>query len=81
MTLFQDILSKLSQQLQGSQGDTHHIAQSISECIGIDIDPDCITIKDHSIYLLVSPTIKSTVLLKQKALLQCLKPYSIYSIK
>ncbi len=80
MSLFQTILGDIAKRLSGIEGHKEDIARLITSVIGISISANQLQIKNTTLFVLVSPTIKSAIRLKQTALLIELKPYNITTI-
>lgn len=81
MTLFSSILEELSRKLQGGEQYKKEISETISVVIGVIITPDQINIKNKTVLLSVSPTIKTVVLLKKQKIIDQLQKYNIISIQ
>lgn len=80
MSLFNDLLDKISKKLQGSELYKIEISDKVSSVIGIKINPDQIFIKKGLLSFSVSPTIKSLILIKKNILLKELQSYNIKTI-
>lgn len=80
MSLFSSILDELSKKLQKGEQYKKEISKDIEEIIGITVLPDQIIIKNKTLFISVSPTIKTVILLKKQKLLEQLKQYNIKSI-
>lgn len=80
MSLFSSILDELSKKLQKGEQYKKEISKDIEEIIGATVLPDQIIIKNKTLFISVSPTIKTVILLKKQKLLEQLKQYNIKSI-
>ena len=80
MSLFQSILEDISKHLRSVEGNKDDIARVISTIVGVVISPNQLQIKQNTLFISTSPTIKSAIRLKQTALLKELKQYKITTI-
>lgn len=80
MSLFQSILGDITKRLSGIEGNKEAIAQVVSTVVGIPITPNQLHIKNNTLFIVVSPTIKSAIRFKQTALLSALQRYNITTI-
>lgn len=77
MDLFQTTLAALSKKLHGASLYKKDIATTVSALLHVSISEDAISIKNKKIYIHVSPTIKTALLLKKSAILKELEKYDI----
>jgi len=80
MSLFHSILEELSKKLSKKESYKEDIARDITTCIGVTVSADQIRVKNGSLYLSVSPTIKTVLHLKKVSLLKQLQKYNITTI-
>lgn len=80
MSLFASILETITNRLKTVEYSKQEIATIISESIGVTVTPDQIKVQNQKLFLLTSPTIKTTLLIKKEKLLLALKSYNITSI-
>lgn len=77
MNLFQKTLEQLSNKILGAANYKKDVADEISKLLGVKILEDQITIKEKTIYIKVSPTIKTALILKKNSILDFLKKHNI----
>ena len=82
MSLFNDILQKLSQSIAEKSDNKELIAKTLSEGLGISINPDMVSVAGKKIYIKSAPTIKLALKMKESELVRLLqeKGISIVSI-
>jgi uncharacterized membrane protein YccF (DUF307 family) len=80
MSLFNTILTEITNKLNGVASYKDDVAQVVGRIIGIPISTDQLSIKGTTLYISLSPTAKSVVRIKQVALQQALKQYKITTI-
>lgn len=80
MSLFSSILEELTKKLHSGEQSKKEISETVSEVIGISISPDQISVKNGALFLSISPTIKTVVLLRKQKLLEVLQKYNITTI-
>lgn len=80
MSLFSSILEELTKKLYSGEQSKKEVSEIVSTIVGITISPDQITIKNGTLFLSISPTIKTVVLLRKQKLLEGLQRYSITTI-
>ncbi len=66
MNLFQDILSKIKKDLDAKSLDISLVSKIISDIVGVEISKDKIKQKGSHIFLNISPTLKSKLILKRQ---------------
>ena len=81
MTLFSSIINDLISKIGDGEKNKELISKEISDIININILTDQIKIKNNTIILNVSPTIKTSIILKKKLILNSLKKFNIADIK
>ena len=81
MSLFNEILSEVSKHLKANESNKKDIAEAISVEIGTVVKVDEIKIKDGTLFINVSPTLKSLIYLRRKKILEKLKVFSINLIQ
>lgn len=81
MDIFKTLLSDLSKKIHKKSLYKKEVVETIVRIIGIPLTEDIVSIKDNTLFIRVSPTIKSAILLKKKELLESLSKYSIFSIE
>lgn len=77
MDLFQTTLAALSKKLHGASLYKKDIAETLSQLLTVPISEDALSIKEGKVYIHVSPTIKTALLLKKSAALKELQKYNI----
>lgn len=77
MDLFQKTLEQLSKKIQGASVYKKDVSGALSTLLGVSITEDQVVIKDKTIYIKVSPTVKTALFLKKSAVLDVLKKYNI----
>jgi hypothetical protein len=80
MNLFNSILEELSKKIKGAEIYKEEVSLVISRLLNININPDQIAIKNGTLFLNVSPTIKSALLLKKEMLIKELSKFNIKTI-
>ena len=80
MNLFNSILEELSKKIKGAEIYKEEVSLVISRLLNININPDQISIKNGTLFLNVSPTIKSALLLKKEVLIKELSKFNIKTI-
>ncbi len=80
MNLFNSILEELSKKIEGAEIYKEEVSLVISRLLNININPDQISIKNGVLFLNVSPTIKSALLLKKEVLIKELSKFNIKTI-
>lgn len=80
MTLFSSIIEDLVSKLNKKEKNKEVLASEITKTIGIQISPDQISVKDSTLILNISPTIKSNILLKKELILKTLERFGIKNI-
>jgi len=66
MIEIKDLLSGLSDMLFKQEGKTEILRKTIGSVIGVEIKPEDLKIKNHTIYLNIKPIYKNEILLKQE---------------
>lgn len=77
MDLFQKTLDQLSKKILGAAVYKKDVAETISKILSVPISEDQIVLRDKTIYIKVSPTIKTALFLKKSAVLDSLKKHNI----
>jgi hypothetical protein len=80
MNLFNSLLEELSKKIKGNELYKNDISLEIKNILGISINPDQISIKNGTLFINVSPTIRSAILLKKESLIKALSKYNIKTI-
>lgn len=80
MSLFQDILSGITNRLQKEGLNKENVINEINNSVGVLLKPDQISIKNKTLFISASPTIKSIIYIKKNKLLEDLSKYNIKSI-
>lgn len=80
MSLFHTILEDITKRLRSVEGNKDDIAKVVSTVLGIAISANQLQIKQNTLFISTSPTIKSAIRLKQTALLRELQVYKITTI-
>ncbi len=80
MNLFNSILEELSKKIKGAEIYKEEVSLVISKLLNININSDQISIKKGVLFLNVSPTIKSALLLKKEVLIKELSKFNIKTI-
>lgn len=73
MSLFNDILQKLSQSIVEKSDNKELIAKTISIGLGITISPDMVSVSGKKIYIKSAPTIKLAIKMKEPELVRLLQ--------
>ncbi len=77
MSLFKSILSQIQEKISKENSECEKIARIISETLHTTIIADQIILRDTSLRLKVSPTIKMTLVLQQNKILAALQAEGI----
>jgi hypothetical protein len=77
MSLFQTILGDITKKLSRIEGGKDEIARIVTTIVGVSISANQLHIKNGTLFISVSPTVKSAIRFKQTALLSELKSYNI----
>jgi len=77
MNLFQSVLAELSKKIHSASLYKKDIAETLSTLLSVPITEDQVVVKGTTIHIRVSPTIKTALILKKKAVLEGLKKYNI----
>lgn len=77
MDLFQKTLEQLSKKILRDASYKKDVSKALTNLLSVSIVEDQIIIKDKTIYIKVSPTIKTAIILKKSAVLDILKKYNI----
>ena len=80
MSLFHTILEDITKQLRSVEGNKDDIANVVSTILGVPVSANQLQIKQNTLFISTSPTIKSAIRLKQTALLRELQIYKITTI-
>lgn len=80
MSLFHTILEDITKRLRSVEGNKDDIANVVSTILGVPISANQLQIKQNTLFISTSPTIKSAIRLKQTALLRELQIYKITTI-
>ncbi len=77
MSLFQNVLQQIHTQLQKKGLRNNHIAEIISTSIGVLITPEQVSIRNNVVTIAAPSTIKLSIQLKQKQIINSLKEVGI----
>lgn len=77
MNLFQSVLAELSKKIHSASLYKKDIAETLSTLLAVPINEDQVIVKGTAVYIHVSPTIRTALVLKKKAVLEGLKKYNI----
>lgn len=80
MSLFHTILEDITKRLRSVEGNKDDIANVVSTILGVPVSANQLQIKQNTLFISTSPTIKSAIRLKQTALLRELQIYKITTI-
>ncbi len=80
MDQFQAALSAITKKIQDASVFKEEISRILSEILIVPIQEDAIKVKNNSIFVQVSPTVKTALTLKKKAILKRLEHYKVYII-
>lgn len=80
MSLFGEILGELTNSLKKKASFKEDIASTLSKELNTKINSDQLIIKNGSLFINSSPTIKASILLKKERLLKSLSNFGIKSI-
>lgn len=80
MDQFQNALAILTKKIKNASLFKEEVSSVIEKTLGIPLSKDAIVIKNNSVFVHVSPTIKTALFLKKKKLLQQLEKYKVYII-
>ena len=81
MSLFNDILFKISKGFKVNETNRKEIADVFFIETGVVMKPDDIQIKNKVLFLSISPTLKSLVYLKKQKILEKLKLFGVDTIQ
>lgn len=81
MSLFHSILTQLSHRIQKGSDRKTEIAKIISDILMVPISQDMLSIKETTLFIRISPTIKTAVKLKKQILQEQLQKYNITTIE
>lgn len=73
MSLFHSILSQIQEKISKETVQTDHIATIISDIIKVPISKEQIVVKGTTIKIVVTPTLKMTLLLNKEKILTKIK--------
>lgn len=77
MDLFQETLQRLSKKILGAAAYKKDVAETLSAILSITILEDQIIIKNNTVFIRVSPTVRTALFLKKSAVLDVLKKHNI----
>lgn len=81
MSLFSSIINQIVNKLNTNEFKKEEIIKELTSIINIQIKQDEIEIKNSIIFLNISPTIKTSVLLKKGFIIKHLERFNIKDIK
>lgn len=77
MSLFQNVLKKITKTLQEKGALQETIATTCSEVVGIAIPPDAIKLRDTTLYIKIAPTQKLAITLNAQKIISALQTKGI----
>jgi hypothetical protein len=78
MSLFNSILSQIQEKISKDSGECEKIAQVLSNTLHTTIMTDQIVVRDTTLRLKVSPTLKMTFLLQREKIIKALQDEGIF---